>query len=207
MVRGITQLGQAENYSRRKNPELPGLIFMPRRKTRKDMLISIVDYKKMKRFDLTNKRFGRLIAQECIGKNKRNYAVWLCVCDCGKKLFVASNYLKNGDTKSCGCLNRDSARQRMTTHSMSGAPAYSSWHRMKQRCLNIKDRRYKDYGGRGIIICEQWLKFEKFFEDMGERPYGLTLDRIDNGGNYEPSNCRWATNKEQANNRRKRRIK
>lgn len=92
----------------------------------------------------------------------------------------------------------------LTTHGKSKTPEYHAWVNMKDRCLNPKHKQYKDYGGRGIQICERWLKLENFFKDMGERPSGLTLDRINNDGNYEPSNCKWATWKEQQNNRRPR---
>lgn len=123
----------------------------------------------------------------------------LCKCDCGNVIAARLNSLKNGHTKSCGCFRVTNA----TKHGMYKKPEYESWIGMIQRCTNSNNQAYKDYGGRGIKVCESWLtSFENFYKDMGKRPDGKTLDRKDVNGDYEPNNCHWATNLEQANNKR-----
>lgn len=134
----------------------------------------------------------------------------LCNCDCGRIDFSADkSRLRRGKTTNCGCmtslLQSNSARKRGAVYQKHGqvnSPTYYSWAGMKSRCLNQNDRRYKDYGGRGVQVCERWMDFRTFLEDMGERPEGLTLDRIDNNGNYEPSNCHWVGSHLQAANKR-----
>ena len=123
---------------------------------------------------------------------------FLCRCRCGNKKTVQLWHLRSGHTTSCGCEKT----RKSITHGKSNTPEIRTWQGMKQRCLNINNNRYKDYGGRGIKVCKRWLKFENFYKDMGERPKGTTLDRIDNNGNYEPSNCRWATPEQQYSNMR-----
>ena len=150
--------------------------------------------------DLTGSKFGRLdVIAKAQVKGPRGEIYWVCKCNCGNTKNVRANQLTRGVTKSCGCLHRES----VTHHGMTGLPTFRSWESMKQRCLNPKDPNYHHYGGRGIQVCERWVNsFDSFLADMGQRTSGTTLDRIDVNGNYEPSNCRWATSKVQNNNQR-----
>lgn len=150
--------------------------------------------------DLSGMRFGRLTAKHYSTKNDGRKA-WVCVCDCGTEIEVRGAALRTGKTRSCGCFKAERmAAGLRIVHGQSHSRTHKSWDSMVQRCTNPNDPSYSRYGGRGIQVCDAWRSFEKFYRDMGDRPAGMTLDRINPKGNYEPGNCRWATNKEQQNN-------
>lgn len=162
--------------------------------------------------DLTGKRFGRLIVISYFGSvatnsHGRKASRWRCVCDCGEEMIVRGNSLATGKTRSCGCLQRENVLIINIKHGYTGSSIYRSWQHMKARCLNPKDDDFKHYGGRGIKVCSRWIdSFEAFLEDMGEKPKGLTIERIDNNKGYSPENCKWATQKEQTRNTRRNRM-
>jgi hypothetical protein len=158
----------------------------------------------MTKIDLTGQRFGRLVALKEIGR-ANGFVLWLCRCDCGSKTKVLSGNLRSGHSRSCGCMkgHPTHGHARNYTHT----PTFKSWHSMLQRCDNPNRKGYKHWGGRGITVCERWRKFENFLADMGERPPGLSIDRIDNDRGYFPGNCRWATRSQQNSNQRKQRVK
>jgi hypothetical protein len=162
-------------------------------------------YADMKLIDLTNQRFGRLTVIERDGYAHKQ-STWRCVCDCGNEKVTKSQNLRKGLTESCGCLHKERAAeagQLTVKHGHGyGTGTYKSWQGMWQRCTNENDVGYENYGAKGVMVCERWREFEAFLEDMGERPKGLTLDRINPFGNYEPSNCRWADWFVQNNNKR-----
>src|SRR4051812_16633339 len=160
--------------------------------------------------DISGRRFGRLVAVSIAGRANDRHAIWLCRCDCGATVNVPSGNLSTGNTASCGCFRKEKLSALRTTHGLSRhrSPEYESWCAMLARVRATTGRRAIDYSGRGITVCERWLKFENFLADMGDRPPDRSLDRINNDGNYEPSNCRWATASEQnANQRRSRKNK
>lgn len=148
--------------------------------------------------NLSGRRFVRLLVLQPVRVGTRTK--WLCMCDCGNKRVVHSAHLRTGFTQSCGCL----FREKVTKHGMHRSPEYGIYNSMLQRCHNPRDKGYRLYGGRGIQVCQRWREsFEAFFADMGTKPTPAhSLDRIDNDRNYDPSNCRWATPEEQANNKR-----
>lgn len=154
--------------------------------------------------DRTGHRFGRLTVLER-AENKGKHTCWLCLCDCGKTTVVFATALKAGLTVSCGCYNIEKIRDRSQTHGMTKTRLYREYSSMKRRCTNANSSDYLNYGGRGITVCEEWMTsfmaFQKWALSNGYRD-DLTLDRIEVNGNYEPGNCRWITNDEQANNKR-----
>lgn len=159
--------------------------------------------------DLTGKTFGRLLVVKFDHKDSNGHTYWQCQCNCGKQILTRTDLLIHNLSHSCGCLAADNSKKRLTIHGYTsrsnpnGNPTYVSWKSMKQRCYNPKNEHYHDYGERGITVCEQWVSnFSQFVKDMGERPDGLTLDRIDVNGNYEPGNCRWVNYFVQNNNSR-----
>ena len=164
--------------------------------------------------DMTGCRFGRLTVISRSGNINNGAAAWVCKCDCGTVCVVKGNYLRSGHTESCGCLQRErayatcikSGRQKTVTHDMIKTPEYRAWRHIKERCGNKNNKRYRDYGGRGISICKEWKEsFEVFFKYVGPRPAPhLSIDRINNDGNYEQGNVRWATRSQQQRNKRKR---
>ena len=155
--------------------------------------------------DVTGKRFTRLVAMSPAGKDKHGNTTWLCKCDCGEEKIVPIGSLTSGNTKSCGCLNREnlSKNPNRTIHGMSKTRLYNTWNKMKNRCNSPNSNEYKYYGGRGIKVCDEWQKFEPFCDWALANGYSddLSIDRIDNDGNYEPSNCRWVDFITQVNNR------
>jgi len=154
--------------------------------------------------NLIGMTFGRWTVLDKAPRDKFGFAHWTCLCKCGNIKTVSENTLIRGKSTSCGCITSEINSQR-GTHHQTKTRIYRAWRHMRTRCENPKYNGYKNYGGRGITICDRWLCFDNFFQDMSPHPgEGYSLDRIDNDGNYEPSNCRWATRKQQSSNQAER---
>lgn len=155
---------------------------------------------------MIGKEFGRLIVIKRMGRDKNNYPLWQCKCACGNYVLQTVNHLTTGNSKSCGCLRKELQIKRQTTHGKTKTLTYRIWQDMKDRCSNSKHQSFKNYGGRGILVCKRWLKFDNFLKDMGEKPEGLSIDRIKNNRGYYKNNCHWATRNYQSRNKRSNRI-
>lgn len=170
-------------------------------------MVAILDLHKrklaMRVIDRLGDKYERLTVLERFpSKGRDTNAKWLCRCDCGNPVVAYGQDLSRGKVKSCGCLNAERIRQ----HGWSHSPEYAVWQAMLQRCENPKAQSYSNYGGRGILVCAEWHKFQAFIDDMGSRPKGWSLERIDNDGSYCKANCQWALAKQQNNNTRRNRV-
>jgi len=167
--------------------------------------------------DLAGMKFGRLTVVGHVPSQDPRHHYFSCTCDCGGAKVARADHLESGRSRSCGCLRSEKAAEagkgfgeRRKTHGhatgFDTTPTYRTWQSMKARCLDKNHGHFKNYGGRGIKVCDAWMDFPAFLSDMGERPKGKTIERTDNSGNYEPGNCVWATTKQQSRNKRTNRI-
>ncbi len=156
----------------------------------------------MRGIDLQGRKFGRLTVL-AVGGRKHRQLLWRCLCDCGNDTSVTGQLLREGLTRSCGCLQREVTTARSQTHGLRSSKEYGVWWTMLHRCVDPKSKSYRNYGGRGIKVCERWRDFAAFYEDMGPRPSDQhSIERRENDGDYEADNCFWATKAEQVANKR-----
>ena len=158
--------------------------------------------------NMIGERFERLMVISRAGSSAQGKALWLCRCDCGNLTTVQGSNLRNGHTQSCGCLQSETTRKRNFVHGKRKTKTYAVWGTMLQRCINPNNHKYKNYGGRGIKICDEWANdFQAFYSHVSQLPHfgeiGYSFDRINNEGNYEPGNVRWATARQQRLNQRR----
>jgi hypothetical protein len=155
------------------------------------------------RVNLIGEKFGKLLVKKESGRNKKGSVLWECLCDCGNITTVSTGALRSSNTTSCGCFRKENASNIFRKHYLKGTTEYCSWQLMKDRCYNENNKTFKYYGGKGIKVCDEWLNSPKqFVSDMGLKPNReYTIDRINCNGNYEPSNCKWASKSEQSRNR------
>jgi len=160
--------------------------------------------------DLTTKKFGLVTVLKPVGRVKgphNKHIVWKCICACGKIFFARDNNLKQGSTRSCGCVGKESAKIRFRKHGLCSSPEYHTWQAMINRCTNKNNIGYHNYGGRGISVCDSWRSFKRFYQDMGDRPeLDYRIDRIDNSKGYFKENCEWVTQSENNRNKRTNRV-
>lgn len=163
-----------------------------------------------RKLNLAGLKFGRLTVEKETEKRDGTNVCWACKCECGNNTIVSTRSLRTGHTKSCGCLQRQTSSENITRvnkrHGKHDAPVFRVWCSMIARCSYSSQQNYSFYGGRGIRVCDRWLKFENFLEDMGEPEPGMQIDRIDPDGDYCLENCRWTSRKQQCRNRRSNKI-
>lgn len=163
--------------------------------------------KNYNKLELSGHKYGRLLVIRPIGRNKHLQIIWECLCECGNLTKTLATKLKSGRAVSCGCINKERLIKMHTTHNLSKSPLYKKWKIIRNRCNNPKHEHYKYYGGKGIKMCDRWNDFNNFYDDMFPTyKKGLTIERINPNGGYQPDNCKWDTVKNQARNKTNNRI-